>query len=173
MNFAQESQVDILAHRIGMDPLELRLKNYRGQGEIDPVLNEEIRSNGFFITGDLGTMDEEGRVSIVGRSKDLVISGGYNVYPKEVESVLDDMDSVVESAVIGVPHADFGEAVVAVVVPEGEGLEASAISDGLADQVAKFKQPKAVEFIDVIPRNPTGKILKRILREQYPGPAAE
>ena len=128
---------------------------------------EEIRSNGFFITGDLGTMDEEGRVSIVGRSKDLVISGGYNVYPKEVESVLDDMDSVVESAVIGVPHADFGEAVVAVVVPVDSHVQQDQVDAALDGQLARFKQPKAVINVPELPRNTMGKVQKNLLRDEY------
>jgi len=128
---------------------------------------EEIRSDGYFITGDLGIVDDEGRVSIVGRAKDLVISGGYNVYPKEVESILDDMPEVQESAVIGVPHVDFGEGVVAVVVPTGEDVALGQIEDALSGQLARFKQPKAVVNVSSLPRNTMGKVQKNLLREQF------
>lgn len=128
---------------------------------------EEIRADGFFITGDLGTVDESGRVSIVGRGKDLVISGGYNIYPKEVESVLDDMPEVLESAVIGVPHADFGEAVVAVVVPSAEPVTQQQVDAALADKLARFKQPKAVINVTELPRNTMGKVQKNLLRERH------
>lgn len=128
---------------------------------------QEIRSDGFFITGDLGIVDDEGRVSIVGRAKDLVISGGYNVYPKEVESVLDDMPEIQESAVIGVPHADFGEGVVAVVVPAGGDVALQQIEHALDGQLARFKQPKAVVNVSSLPRNTMGKVQKNLLREQF------
>ena len=114
-------------------------------------------------------LDEDGYVTIVGRSKDLVITGGFNVYPKEVESLIDDMPGVLESAVIGVPHPDFGEAVVAVVVPDSDGLQASDVSEGLSAQLAKFKQPKQVILLDSLPRNTMGKVQKTSLRETYSG----
>ena len=117
----------------------------------------------------MAVRDEDGYVSIVGRDKDLIISGGLNVYPKEVEGLVDDVEGVLESAVIGVPHRDFGEAVVAVVVREDPSLEAAAIETALADQVAKFKQPKAVEFVDALPRNSMGKVQKAELRKTYGG----
>ncbi len=148
--------------------IEVRGENvFSGYWRMPEKTAEEIRSNGFFITGDLGTMDEEGRVSIVGRSKDLVISGGYNVYPKEVESVLDDMDSVVESAVIGVPHADFGEAVVAVIVPVDNHVQQDQVDAALDGQLARFKQPKAVINVPELPRNTMGKVQKNLLRDEY------
>lgn len=128
---------------------------------------EEFRADGFFVTGDLGVMDEQGRVSIVGRAKDLVISGGYNVYPKEVEHLLDELPGVVESAVIGVPHTDFGEAVVAVVVTDGSGIDEGQVRRALADRLARFKQPKAVIPVDELPRNAMGKVQKNVLRERY------
>ena len=122
---------------------------------------------GFFITGDLATIDEDGYVHIVGRSKDLVITGGYNVYPKEIEILIDDLPGVNESAVIGVPHPDFGEAVVAVVVPQKAGAtNADAIKAALSGTVAKFKQPKAVLITDELPRNTMGKVQKNVLRDQ-------
>jgi malonyl-CoA/methylmalonyl-CoA synthetase len=130
---------------------------------------EEIRDDGFFITGDLGTTDEDGRLSIVGRAKDLVISGGYNVYPKEVEGIIDKIPGVSESAVIGVPHADFGEAVVVVIVPSAEPVDVETIQAHLADSLARFKQPKIAVNVDALPRNTMGKVQKNILREQYAG----
>jgi malonyl-CoA/methylmalonyl-CoA synthetase len=128
---------------------------------------QEIRSDGFFITGDLGTVDVEGRLSIVGRAKDLVITGGYNVYPKEVERALDDMPQVHESAVIGVPHADFGEAVVAIVVPEGPDVTLADVDAALEGQLARFKQPKRVINVASLPRNTMGKVQKNVLRDTY------
>ena len=108
---------------------------------------EELRENGFFITGDLGTISEDGYVSLVGRSKDLIISGGYNIYPKEIELLLDRIDGVFESAVIGVPHPDLGEAVVAVIVTEfGISFNQDSIMDSLQNRIARFKQPKKSIF---------------------------
>jgi malonyl-CoA/methylmalonyl-CoA synthetase len=105
---------------------------------------------------------------IVGRSKDLIISGGYNVYPKEIESFIDDMDGVDESAVIGIPHPDFGEAVMAVVVPKaGVKLNAQAMIAILKTQIANFKIPKRLEIVSDLPRNAMGKVQKNILRQQY------
>lgn len=128
---------------------------------------EEFRRDGFFKTGDLGVMDDEGRCAIVGRAKDLVISGGYNVYPKEVERLLDEMPGVAESAVIGVPHADFGEAVVAVVVPTGKAVEQEAVDAHLAERLARYKQPKRVLCVNSLPRNTMGKVQKNQLREEF------
>jgi len=138
---------------------------------------EEFRADGYFITGDLGQMDESGRISIVGRSKDLVISGGYNVYPKEIERLLDELPGVVESAVIGVPHPDFGEGVVAVLVTDGTeigaagigaaGIGAADIASALEGRLARFKQPKAVFTVDSLPRNAMGKVQKNELRERF------
>jgi malonyl-CoA/methylmalonyl-CoA synthetase len=130
----------------------------------------EFRTDGFFITGDLGKIDERGYVHIVGRGKDLVISGGYNIYPKEVETEIDGMPGVVESAVIGVPHPDFGEGVTAVVVREkGAALDEKTVLDGLKDRLARYKQPKRVLFVDDLPRNTMGKVQKNVLRETYKG----
>jgi malonyl-CoA/methylmalonyl-CoA synthetase len=128
----------------------------------------EFRVDGFFITGDMGRVDERGYVSIVGRSKDLIITGGFNVYPAEVEAVIDEIEGVAESAVIGVPHADFGEAVVAVVAPhKGAKLDPDLIVAPLADRLAKFKQPKKVYVVDELPRNTMGKIQKNVLRDRF------
>lgn len=130
----------------------------------------EFRPDGFFITGDLGKIDARGYVHIVGRGKDLIITGGYNVYPKEVESEIDSMEGVVESAVIGLPHKDFGEAVTAVVVvAKGAALDGAAIIIALESRLAKFKQPKRVFIVDDLPRNTMGKVQKNVLREVYRG----
>ena len=127
---------------------------------------EELSADGWFLTGDIGVIDDCGYVSIVGRSKDLIISGGYNVYPKEVELLIDDMKNVIESAVIGVPHPDFGEAVVAIVVPHGEA-NAEQIKAETKKHLAGYKQPKQVIFQDALPRNTMGKVQKLALREKY------
>jgi malonyl-CoA/methylmalonyl-CoA synthetase len=129
---------------------------------------QEFTGDGYFITGDVGKFDEKGYLSIVGRSKDLIISGGFNVYPKEIETILDEMDGVVESAVIGVPHPDFGEAVVAVVVAKPDsGLSADAMIATLKQKIANFKVPKKIHFVDDLPRNAMGKVQKKVLRECY------
>lgn len=125
---------------------------------------EEFTADGFFITGDVGRQDPDGRVWISGRAKDLIISGGFNVYPKEVELVLDELPGVVESAVIGVPHPDFGEGVVAVVMGEGDEARMIAAARG---QLAAYKAPKRVVFVDELPRNAMGKVQKNLLRERY------
>ena len=128
---------------------------------------EDFRDDGFFLTGDMGRMDADGRLSIVGRGKDLVISGGYNIYPKEVERLLDAMPSVKESAVIGLPHADLGEAVVAVVVPAGSEVSAADVAAALDGQLARFKHPKRVVNVAELPRNTMGKVQKNELRQRY------
>jgi malonyl-CoA/methylmalonyl-CoA synthetase len=128
---------------------------------------EEFR-NGYFVSGDLGRIDEKGYVSIVGRAKDLIIAGGYNIYPAEVEAALDELPQVHESAVIGVPHPDMGEGVVAIVVPRERGFDdGAALTAALADTLARFKQPRRIVFIDEIPKNTMGKVQKNVLREQY------
>ncbi len=124
--------------------------------------------DGFFVTGDIGTIDGRGYVHIVGRAKDLVITGGYNVYPREVETEIDALDGVVESAVIGLPHPELGEGVTAVVVrADGASIEESDVLAALAGRLAKFKQPKRVFFVDELPRNAMGKVQKNVLRENY------
>jgi malonyl-CoA/methylmalonyl-CoA synthetase len=127
----------------------------------------EFRADGFFITGDVGKIDERGYVHIVGRAKDLIITGGFNVYPKEVESEIDALPGVVESAVIGCPHPDFGEGVTAVVVLKKDAIpdEKAMIAD-LEGRLAKFKLPKRVIFVDDLPRNTMGKVQKNVLRDQ-------
>ena len=127
---------------------------------------EEFTRDGFFITGDVGRQDADGRVWISGRAKDLIISGGYNVYPKEIELVLDEMPGVIESAVIGLPHRDFGEGVAAVVI--GSGDEAEMIA-ACREKLAAYKTPKRIVFVDELPRNAMGKVQKNVLRETYAG----
>ncbi len=155
--------------RTGM--IEIRGPNvFKGYWGMPEKTAEELRENGFFITGDLGSIGEDGYVSLVGRSKDLIISAGYNIYPKEVELMLDRIDGVFESAVIGVPHPDLGEAVVAVIVTEsGISLNHDSITDLLQNRIALFKHPKQIIFIDELPRNSMGKVQKNVLRESYLG----
>ncbi len=127
-----------------------------------------FREDGFFVTGDLSEMASDGRISIVGRARDLIISGGLNVYPREVEREIDDLEGVVESAVIGVAHRDFGEAVTAIVVcHQNAKLTEMDIVDALANRLAKFKRPKRVIFVDALPRNAMGKVQKSLLRDDY------
>ncbi len=128
----------------------------------------EFREDGFFITGDLGTIDGDGYVNVVGRAKDLIISGGLNVYPKEIETLIDGIEGVIESAVFGLSHPDFGEAVAAsVVVAKGSNLDAEAIRSALAGELANFKQPKAIFVAGDLPRNTMGKVQKNVLRETH------
>jgi malonyl-CoA/methylmalonyl-CoA synthetase len=128
----------------------------------------EFREDGYFITGDVGMIGDDGSLRIVGRAKDLVISGGYNIYPKEVEEAIDSLPGVVESAVIGLPHGDLGEAVTAVVVPKpGADLDEDMVRKALADQLARFKQPRRVLLVDALPRNVMGKVQKAELRKTY------
>ena len=152
---------------IGM--IEIRGPNvFKGYWNMPEKTAAEFRADGFFITGDLGRIDERGYFHIVGRGKDLVITGGFNVYPKEVEDEIDALPGVVESAVIGLPHADFGEGVTAVVVRKlGAAIDERAVVAALGDRLAKFKQPKRVIFVDDLPRNAMGKVQKAALRETY------
>lgn len=129
---------------------------------------EEIRPDGHFITGDIATMDADGRVAIVGRAKDLIIAGGFNIYPKEIELAIDAVPGVGESAVIGVPHPDLGEAVVAVVVAANPALDDATVLAGLGS-LARFKQPRRILFADSLPRNAMGKVQKAALREAHRG----
>ena len=152
---------------IGM--IEVRGPNvFQGYWRMPEKTEMEFREDGFFITGDLGTIDAAGYVAIVGRGKDLVISGGFNVYPKEVESEIDALPGVVESAVIGVAHPDFGEGVTAVVAKKaGADLSEGAVIAALRDRLAAYKLPKRVLFVDDLPRNAMGKVQKALLRETY------
>ena len=149
--------------------IEVRGRNvFKGYWNMPGKTREEFRPDGFFITGDLGQVDADGYVTIVGRAKDLVISGGYNIYPKEVEMLLDEQAGVHESAVIGAPHRDLGEGVVAIVTPRsGAGLDEAALLAGIGDRLARFKQPRRIFIVDELPRNTMGKVQKNILRERY------
>jgi malonyl-CoA/methylmalonyl-CoA synthetase len=149
--------------------LEVRGPNvFEGYWRMPERTAEEFRPDRYFITGDLARIGEGGYVSIVGRAKDLIISGGLNVYPKEIESVIDDLPGVVESAVIGVPHPDFGEAVSAVVVrAPGAALDEAAVIAAVSARLAGFKVPKRVWFAASLPRNTMGKVQKNTLRAQH------
>ena len=149
--------------------MELKGPNvFTGYWRMPQKTAQEFRSDGFFITGDLGLLDQDGRLSLVGRSKDLIISGGYNIYPQEIESVIDALPGVVESAVIGVPHPDFGESVIAVVVAiKDQAVTEASIIEATALQLARFKQPRRVILVDELPRNTMGKVQKNILRDRY------
>lgn len=149
--------------------IEVRGPNvFKGYWQMPEKTAEELRADGFFITGDLGQIDEDGYVTIVGRSKDLIISGGYNIYPKEIELILDDQPGVLESAVIGVPHPDFGECVVGLIVAEPDTtLSTDAVMAALGEQLARFKRPKKLIVVSEFPRNTMGKLQKNILREQF------
>ncbi len=149
--------------------IEVRGPNvFKGYWQMPEKTKEELRDDGFFITGDIGVIDADGYVSIVGRAKDLIITGGYNVYPKEIELLLDEQEGVLESAVIGLPHPDFGEAVFGVLVAQqGARLDPAAIMAGLAGRLAKFKQPKGLAVVDELPRNTMGKVQKNLLRDRF------
>ncbi len=149
--------------------IEVRGPNvFKGYWQMPEKTREELREDGFFITGDLGLIDEKGYVQIVGRNKDLIISGGYNIYPKEIELVLDDQPGVLESAVIGVPHPDFGETVVGVLVADSDtDLDTGLIGDTAGQSLARFKHPRKLVQLPELPRNTMGKVQKNLLREQF------
>ena len=157
----------VAAGEIGM--IEVRGDNvFQGYLNMPEKTKEELRNTGFFITGDLGIKSEDGRISIVGRQKDLIISGGYNIYPKEIEDVINDIDGVLESAVFGISHPDFGESVLAAVILEdGVALESSAIAAQIEPLLARFKHPRRYIMCDALPRNTMGKVQKNILRQEY------
>ncbi|MBS3997927.1 MAG: malonyl-CoA synthase [Hydrogenophaga sp.] len=143
---------------------------FKGYWRMPEKTAEEFTADGFFKTGDVGRVDERGYVTIVGRSKDLIISGGYNVYPAEIEAAINDMPGVMESAVIGVPHPDFGEVGVAVIIARpGAAVNPDQVIVGLKSQLANFKIPKQCHVVDELPRNTMGKVQKNLLREQYRG----
>ncbi len=149
--------------------IEVRGPNvFKGYWQMPEKTAAELREDGFFITGDLGLIDTDGYVQIVGRNKDLIISGGYNIYPKEIELVLDEQPGVLESAVIGVPHQDFGETVLGVIVPEpGASPNTDAIMDAVRSVLARFKHPRKLVVLEELPRNTMGKVQKNILRDQF------
>lgn len=141
---------------------------FSGYWRMPEKTQAEFRDDGFFITGDVGMIDARGYVHIVGRAKDLIISGGFNVYPKEVETEIDALPGVVESAVIGCPHPDFGEGVTAVVVPaDGASLSEQSMLGVLNERLARYKLPKRIILVGELPRNAMGKVQKNVLREAY------
>lgn len=158
---------DLPTGEIGL--IEVRGPNvFKGYWQMPEKTAAELREDGFFITGDLGLVDADGYVHIVGRNKDLIISGGYNIYPKEVELVLDEQPGVLESAVIGVPHADFGESVLGVLVAApGATPDLDGIQQAVQGSLARFKHPRVLIVIDELPRNTMGKVQKNILRDRY------
>lgn len=162
-----ETGKELPRDEIGM--IEVKGPNvFKGYWRMPEKTKSEFRPDGFFITGDLGKIDHKGYVHILGRGKDLVISGGFNVYPKEIESEIDAMPGVIESAVIGVPHADFGEGVTAVLVcNKGADISEAAVLKALDGRLAKFKMPKRVFVVDELPRNTMGKVQKNVLRDTY------
>jgi len=149
--------------------LEVRGPNvFQGYWQMPEKTAAELRADGFFITGDLGRIDADGYVTIVGRQKDLIIAGGYNIYPKEIELELDEAAGVKESAVIGVPHPDLGEGVVGVIVPQpGASPDTAAILADIGLRLARFKVPRALVVIDELPRNTMGKVQKNVLRDRF------
>jgi malonyl-CoA/methylmalonyl-CoA synthetase len=162
-----ETGKELPRDEIGM--IEVKGPNvFKGYWRMPEKTKSEFRPDGFFITGDLGKIDDKGYVHILGRGKDLVISGGFNVYPKEIESEIDAMPGVIESAVIGVPHADFGEGVTAVLVcNKGADVNEAGVLKALDGRLAKFKMPKRVFVVDELPRNTMGKVQKNVLRDTY------
>ncbi len=162
-----ESGVELPKGSIGV--IEVRGRNvFRGYWQMPEKTAAELREDGFFITGDMGKVDEDSYVHIVGRNKDLIISGGYNIYPKEIELVLDEQPGVLESAVIGVPHPDFGEAPLGFIVPEeGHTPDLEKIMANVKQRLARFKHPQKLLLLDQLPRNTMGKVQKNILRERY------
>lgn len=163
----RESAEQVPDGEVGL--VEVRGPNvFSGYWQMPEKTQEEFRADGFFITGDLGMIDGDGYLCIVGRDKDLVIAGGYNIYPKEVEEHLDAHPDVLESAVIGVPHADLGEAVVAAVVPApGKDPQPQEVLEFISNDLARFKRPKEVRVIEALPRNVMGKVQKAELRRRY------
>ena len=149
--------------------IEVRGPNiFKGYWQMPEKTAAELRQDGFFLTGDLGKIDDDGYVHIVGRNKDLIISGGYNIYPKEIELVLDDQPGVLESAVVGVPHPDFGETVLGLIVPEkGATPDTDEMMEAVHHSLARFKHPRKLVILAELPRNTMGKVQKNILREQF------
>ncbi|MFP4404184.1 malonate--CoA ligase [Rhodosalinus sp.] len=148
--------------------IEVRGPNvFHGYWQMPEKTAEEFRDDGFFITGDLARQDADGYITIVGRARDLIISGGFNIYPKELEEAIDAQPGVLESAVIGVPHPDFGETPVALIVPQGAGPDLSQVERALRDTLAGFKQPRRLILVDGLPRNTMGKVQKAELRRSH------
>jgi malonyl-CoA/methylmalonyl-CoA synthetase len=153
----------------GPGVLEVRGPNvFAGYWRMPEKTAQEFRDDGFFVTGDVATREPDGRVTLVGRAKDLIIAGGLNIYPKEIEEAVDALPGVDESAVIGVPHPDLGEGVVAVVVPQkGARVTEEQVRAALEGRLARFKQPRRVVLADALPRNAMGKVQKAVLRAEY------
>lgn len=149
--------------------IEVRGRNvFKGYWNMPEKTRQEFRPDGFFITGDLATQSADGYVTIVSRAKDLIIAGGYNIYPREIELLLDEQPGVVESAVFGVPHPDLGEGVVAVAVPrEDAALDEAGLLAAIAGSLARFKQPRRLFLVEELPRNTMGKVQKNVLRERF------
>ncbi len=162
-----ETGAALPAGEVGM--IEVRGPNvFQGYWQMPDKTAAELRQNGFFITGDLGQISEDGYLSIVGRAKDLIITGGYNVYPKEIEDVLNDIEGVVESAVYGVPDADFGEAIIAALVMDDTGSSTTdEIAAVVSDKLARFKHPRQYKVMEALPRNTMGKVQKNVLRDTH------
>lgn len=162
-----ETGIELQTDEIGL--IEVRGPNvFKGYWQMPEKTAEELREDGFFITGDLGKFDADGYLHIVGRNKDLIISGGYNIYPKEIELLLDQEDGVLESAVIGVPHPDFGETVVGILVPKpNQDIDLDKVSSDIAKSLARFKQPNRLIVVAELPRNTMGKVQKNALRDEY------
>jgi malonyl-CoA/methylmalonyl-CoA synthetase len=141
---------------------------FRGYWRMPEKTAAEFRPDGYFMTGDLGTIDANGYLHIVGRNKDLIISGGFNIYPKEIESLIDELPGVEESAVIGLPHSDFGEGVTAFIVKKADmNLTEKQVLEALGETLARFKHPKRVIFVDQLPRNTMGKVEKSAMRDTF------
>ncbi len=151
--------------------IEVRGPNvFKGYWNMPEKTAEELRADGWFITGDIGEIDDDGYLTIVGRSKDLIISGGYNIYPKEIETRIDAIDGVMECAAFGIPHPDFGESVAVVIVKEIDSdLTSEMILENVAGDFARYKQPRLIKFVDALPRNAMGKVQKNVLREEHRG----
>ncbi len=169
LKITDASGVELPRGEIGQ--IEVRGPNvFKGYWQMPEKTREELRADGFFITGDLGVQDAEGYVTIVGRNKDLIISGGFNIYPKELELALDEAPGVLESAVIGLPHPDFGETPLGVLVARpGLTVDVDAIMTSLRDQLARYKLPRALVVVDELPRNTMGKVQKNVLRDRFAG----
>ena len=148
--------------------IELKGKNvFEGYWNMPEKAKESFKQDGFFITGDMAKIDKNDYVIIVGRDKDLIISGGLNIYPKEIEEIINDIDGIEETAIVGVPHSDFGEAVIAIIKKTKNNVDENFIFDYLQNKLAKFKKPKKIIFVHELPRNTMGKVQKANLREKY------
>ncbi len=161
-----DTNVKLGSEKIGM--IEIKGENiFEGYWTMEEQTKDSFTVDGYFITGDLGKFSSDGYLSIIGRNKDLIISGGLNIYPKEIEVVIDGINYVKESAIIGIPHKDFGEAVLAIVVANNEKISETTIMKVIQTKLAKFKQPKKIIFVSELPRNAMGKVQKQTLRDNY------